>query len=147
MLNICLLYSNDACLKGTYHENNTFPGIWGVVLGLWCSHTHTNFEKRLYMIFWVRYAFIKVPRLQLPNERVSFGSPSYVGRGHSCILPPTSLLPSNKSIATILWTSGRAAPAGGTRRQLSSGIVFPELSCQTAARSSVKSLSAPCRGS
>ena len=32
-------------LKGTYCENNTFPGIWGVVLGLWCSHMHTNFEK------------------------------------------------------------------------------------------------------
>ena len=38
-------------LKGTYYENNTSPGIWGVVLGLWCSHTHTNFEKSLYMIF------------------------------------------------------------------------------------------------
>uniref|UniRef100_A0A8C4ZZL0 ATP-binding cassette, sub-family A (ABC1), member 4a n=1 Tax=Gadus morhua TaxID=8049 RepID=A0A8C4ZZL0_GADMO len=32
-------------LKGTYYENNTFPWIWGVVLGVWCSHTHTNFEK------------------------------------------------------------------------------------------------------
>ena len=32
-------------VKGDYYENNTFPGIWGVVLGLWCSHTHTNFEK------------------------------------------------------------------------------------------------------
>ena len=38
-------------LKGTCYENNTFPGIWGVVLGLWCSHTHKNFEKSLYMIF------------------------------------------------------------------------------------------------
>ena len=34
-------------LKGTYSENNTFPGIWGVVLGLWRSHTQTNFEKSL----------------------------------------------------------------------------------------------------
>ncbi|CAL8259664.1 unnamed protein product [Arctogadus glacialis] len=30
-----------------------------------------------------RYAFLKVPRLQLPNERVSFGAPSYVERGHN----------------------------------------------------------------
>ena len=37
-------------LKGTYYENNTFPGIWGVC-GLWCSHAHTNFEKSPYMIF------------------------------------------------------------------------------------------------
>ena len=35
------------CLKGTYYENNTFPGIQGVVLCLWCSHTHTHFEKPL----------------------------------------------------------------------------------------------------
>ena len=51
----CLKY--DECdltvadvLRGTYYENNTFPGIWGVGLGL-CSHTHTNFEISLYMIF------------------------------------------------------------------------------------------------
>jgi hypothetical protein len=69
------------------------------------------------MIFWVRHAFLRVLRLQLPNERVSFGAPFYVGRGHSWILPPTSPLPSNQSIAKILWTSRRAAPAGGTRRQ------------------------------
>ena len=37
--------------KGTHHENNTFPGFWGVISGLWCSHTYTNFEKGLYMIF------------------------------------------------------------------------------------------------
>ena len=37
-------------LKGTYYENNTFPGIWAVVLDLWCSHTHTQLEKSLYMI-------------------------------------------------------------------------------------------------
>ena len=35
-------------LKGTYYENNTFPGIW-VVLGLWCSNKHKNVEKNLYM--------------------------------------------------------------------------------------------------
>ena len=30
-------------LKGTYYYYFLgFPGIWGVVLGLWCSHTHTN---------------------------------------------------------------------------------------------------------
>ena len=46
------LYSLYYGLKGTYYENNTFLGIWGVVLGLWCSHTHTNFEKSLYMIFF-----------------------------------------------------------------------------------------------
>ena len=23
-----------------YFENHTFPGIWGVVFGLWCSHVH-----------------------------------------------------------------------------------------------------------
>jgi hypothetical protein len=73
--------------------------------------------KSLYMIFWVRYAFLIVPRLQLPNERVSFGAPFYVGRGHIWILPPTSPPPSNQSIAKILWTSGRAAPAWGARRQ------------------------------
>ena len=27
-------------LKRTYYENNTFPGIWGVVSGLWCCHMH-----------------------------------------------------------------------------------------------------------
>ena len=73
--------------------------------------------KSLYMIFWVRYAFLIVPRLQLPNERVSFGAPFYVGRGHGWILPPTSPLPSNQSIATILWTGGQASPAGGTQRE------------------------------
>ena len=100
-------------LKGTtYYEKNTFSGIWGVVFGLWCYHTHTNFEKSLYMIFWVRYAFLKVPRLHLPNERVSFGAPSYVGRGHIWIFPPTSPLPSNQSIAKILWTSGEQLRRG-----------------------------------
>ena len=68
-------------LKGTYYENSTFPGIWGVVVDIWCSHTHTNFEKSLYLIFWVRYAFLKAARLKLPNERVSFSAHSYVGRG------------------------------------------------------------------
>ena len=30
----------EQCLwKGTYYENNTFPGIWGAVLGLLCSHS------------------------------------------------------------------------------------------------------------
>ena len=81
------------CLKRMYYEINTFPGIWGDVLGLWCSHTHTNLEKIMYMIFWVRYAFLRVPRLQLANERVSFGAPFYVGRGHILILPPTSPRP------------------------------------------------------
>jgi hypothetical protein len=38
-------------LKGTYYENSTFLGIWGGVVGIWCSHTHTNFEKSLYLIF------------------------------------------------------------------------------------------------
>ena len=59
------------CLKGTYYENNTFPGIQGVVCGLWCSHTHIYFEKSLYMIFWVRYAFLEVPRWQLPKALVT----------------------------------------------------------------------------
>ena len=27
-------------LKGTYYENNTFPGIWGVVLSLLLPHAH-----------------------------------------------------------------------------------------------------------
>ena len=93
-------------LKGTYYEKNTFPWIWGVVLGLWCSHTHL--KKGYLHDFWVRYAFLKAPRLQLPNKQVSFGAPSYVGRGHIWILPPTSPSPSNQSIAKILWTSGRA---------------------------------------
>ena len=53
--------------------------LLGVVLGLWCCHTHTNFEISLYMLFQVRYAFLKVPRLQLPNEQVNFGADSYVG--------------------------------------------------------------------
>ena len=66
-------------LKGTYYENKTFPGIWGVVLGLCCSYTHKNFEKSLYMIILVRYAFLKVPYLQLPNEQVSFSAPCYIG--------------------------------------------------------------------
>ena len=34
-----------------HYENNTFPGILGVILGLWCCHTHTNFEISLYMLF------------------------------------------------------------------------------------------------
>ena len=55
-------------------------------MGLWCSHTHTNCDKSLHMIFGVRYAFLKVICLQLPNERVSFGAPSYVRRGHVLIL-------------------------------------------------------------
>ena len=88
----------------------------------------------------MRYAFLKVPRLQLPNKRVSFGTPSYVGRGHR-ILPPTSPLLSNRSIAKILWTSGRAAPAGETLRfpreyNLSSGITIPVTFCRTAAEAS-----------
>ena len=41
------------------------------------------------VLFWVSgeptriQTLKKVPRLQLPNERVSFGTPSYVGRGQS----------------------------------------------------------------
>ena len=41
------LFLVSVALKGTYYENNTFPGIWDVVLGLWCSHTHINLEKSL----------------------------------------------------------------------------------------------------
>ena len=26
-------------LKWTYYENHTFPGIWGVVFGLWCTQS------------------------------------------------------------------------------------------------------------
>ena len=47
-------------LKGTHDENNPFPGIWFIVWGLWCCYTHTNFEISLYMLFWERYAFLKV---------------------------------------------------------------------------------------
>ena len=50
-------------------------------------------------IFWV-------PRLQLPNKRVNFGAPSYVGREYIWILPPTTPPPSNQT--KILWTSWRA---------------------------------------
>ena len=39
--------AGTAILKGTYYEKQHFS--WD--LGLWCSHTHTNFEKSLYMIF------------------------------------------------------------------------------------------------
>ena len=47
-------------------------------------------------------AFLKVPRLQLPN---GFGAYSYVGNRYVCILPPTPIpSPSNQSIDTILWT-------------------------------------------
>ena len=42
----------NCLLKGTSYENNNFPGNWGVVLGLWCSHTHTNFEKKSVHDFW-----------------------------------------------------------------------------------------------
>ena len=41
------------------------------------------------------------------------------------MLPHTSPLPSNQSIDKILWTSGRAAPAEGTRLKLSSGRTIP----------------------
>ena len=104
------IQDSELDLEGTYYEN-TFPGIWGVVLGLWCYHTHTNFEMSPYMLFWARYAFLKVPRRHLPNERVSFGTYSYIWSGHICILPPTSPPPSNQSIDTILWTSGRGLGA------------------------------------
>ena len=64
-------------LKGTYYENNTSPGIWGVVLGLWCSHMHTNFEKSLYMISLVRYAFLKYPAYSYQtSESVSAPPPT-----------------------------------------------------------------------
>ena len=46
--------------------------ILGVVLGLWCSRTHTNFEISLYTIFLVGYAFLKVPRLELTKKQISF---------------------------------------------------------------------------
>jgi hypothetical protein len=61
-------------------KTTLFPGF-GVLF--WVSHMHTNVEKSLYVIFGVRYAFLKVSRLQLPKERVSFDAPSFVGRGHS----------------------------------------------------------------
>ena len=48
---IITLTSFQYDLKGTYYENNTFPGIWGVVLGLWCSNMDTNFEKSLHDFF------------------------------------------------------------------------------------------------
>ena len=108
-------------LKGTHYKDNTFPGIWGV---FWVSgsYTHTAFEKSLYMIFSVRYAFLKVPPPTV-NERVSFGAPSYVGRRHSWIWPPTSLLPSNQSIAKILWTSGRETFRPPPKRTASASAV------------------------
>ena len=47
------------------------------------------------------------------TKRVSqFGAPSYVGRGHIWILPPTFPPPSKQSMAKILWTS-RWALGGG----------------------------------
>ena len=58
-------------LKATYYGSNTFPVIWDVVLGLWCCHTHPNFEMSLYfllLLFWVRYAFQVLPTV---NNRAS----------------------------------------------------------------------------
>ena len=59
-----------------------------------CAPTRIQTLKKI-GIFWV-------PRLQLPNKRVNFGAPSYVGREYIWILPPTSPPPSNQSIAKIL---------------------------------------------
>ena len=73
--------------------------LLGVVLGLWCSHMHTNFEISLYMIFLSGICIFESTPSTLPNERVSFGAR---------ILLPTSPRPSNQSIAMILWTSRRA---------------------------------------
>uniref|UniRef100_A0A8D0A4J9 Arf-GAP domain-containing protein n=1 Tax=Sander lucioperca TaxID=283035 RepID=A0A8D0A4J9_SANLU len=46
-----------AFLKCPYYEKITFSGIWGVMLCLWCFHTHTNFEKNPSMLFRLRYGF------------------------------------------------------------------------------------------
>jgi hypothetical protein len=67
-------------LKGTYYENNTFLGIWGVVLGLSCSHTHTNFEKDLYLIFLIEIYISESTSPTVTNKRVRFGAPC---RGHT----------------------------------------------------------------
>ena len=58
----------------TYYETTLFLGF-GVMFWVSGAPTHRDFEKNLYMIFGVRYAFLKVPHPQLPNERVSFGAP------------------------------------------------------------------------
>ena len=60
----------------------TLPGIWGVVLGLWCCNIQTHFQAL-------------------------FSAYSYIGT-YICILLPNSPSPSNQSIDMILWTSGRA---------------------------------------
>ena len=63
--------------QGTWHwvkGDILWKQLFSWDLGLWSSHTHTNFEKSLYMIIWVRYAFLKVPHLQLPNKPVSFSA-------------------------------------------------------------------------
>ena len=140
--------ADPSSLKGTYYENNTIPGICFGSLVL--PHAYKL----------LRYAFLRVPRLQLPNKRVSFGAGSYVVRGHIRILPPTCPPPSNQSIAKIsphptaaeTWAAvqlpdytrwscqtaakaSAAAPAGGARRQ--SGSSAP----------GVQSLSLPYHGS
>ena len=144
--------------KGDILWKQHFSWDLGCFGSLVFPHAYKLWKKSAWF-FWVRYAFLKVPRLQLPNVRVSFGAPSYVGRGHSWILAPTSPLPSNQSIDKIIRTSGQGALSGGTRRSTSlslpaappelpdcrrsfsgspedmekNGIVLPELSCQAAA--------------
>ena len=81
----CSTFVKEDILWNTFCHiiyDNTFPGIWGVLLGpLVLPHTH--FEISLYMLFWVRYAFLKVTK-----QACQFRRP-LLCRG------------------TILWTSGR----------------------------------------
>ena len=55
-------------LKVTLWKTHFF-GIWGIVLGLWCSNRHTNFEKSLYRIFRMRC--ISESTLPTVTKRVS----------------------------------------------------------------------------
>ena len=129
-------------LKGTYYENHTFPA---------CSHTHTNFESHPHD-FLGEICISESTRLQLPNECVSFGAPSYVGRGrkgahlnisshfpvplqteHSldfvehrtaAMVPPAGGGDMEEK-AELPFGGSPAALARGARRQLNSRSTFP----------------------
>ena len=89
-LALCCCHPCSIMLKVRYYEKLTFSGIWGVIVGLWCCHTPRNFEKRLSLLFWVRYRFLKGSCLQFPDTQVKFAAAVDVADLH--MAPPLRVL-------------------------------------------------------
>ena len=127
--------------KGTYYENNTFPGIWGVFLGLWCSHRHRKIRKKsVHHLFEWGMHFWRTPPtftkranhfptpLQSEHRFLGWEAPAggtWRQTGSSALGVQTPSLPDCRRAPP----AGAAEQSGGGDTE-EKGIVFPELNCK-----------------